>query len=481
MAGVDLAAYIAQQTQAGYSAQQIRQALIQYGYDVRDIDEAFKRVGSRSVSPLAFFVAKQLAQGYSAEQVKSYLLNYGYPPPAVEEALKDAAGKGSGGILASKTLLIAFLALVFVGIFAAGMYYFLHNQSSYDFEIEDKALEYYPGDTLIIKNIFSNNKFKDPVLVYRIINEATGETVDTWSETLVVSKKGTAETVWRLPADMSQGIYLITAKVQGETGLEANERISVKIKDSCSNKRKDVDEEGVDCGGVCKPCVEIPTCSDGKKNQEEVGIDCGGPCSPCSTPSCSDGIKNQDETAIDCGGVCKPCKDTCSDGIKNNGEEGIDCGGPCRACETCFDGFKNQDEHAIDCGGVCKPCKVTPNAEFLQQAKNLAAEDSKSAMELCKQITERFWSDTCYREVAKLSNTSSYCALASPVIRDQCYIHFISLGNFDVCENIVDTYVRMNCESLKSIRTTSEQPVQKNGYSDETDPANSQESQGAEN
>jgi len=34
-------------------------------------------------------------------------------------------------------------------------------------------------------------------------------------------------------------------------------------------------EVKIDCGGPCKAC---PTCSDGKKNQQEEGIDCGGPC-----------------------------------------------------------------------------------------------------------------------------------------------------------------------------------------------------------
>ncbi len=37
----------------------------------------------------------------------------------------------------------------------------------------------------------------------------------------------------------------------------------------------------VDCGGPCQRC---PTCSDGRKNQEEEGIDCGGPCPVCEIP-----------------------------------------------------------------------------------------------------------------------------------------------------------------------------------------------------
>ena len=53
-------------------------------------------------------------------------------------------------------------------------------------------------------------------------------------------------------------------------------------------------------------CVYTPTCFDGVKNGLEEGIDCGGLCPPCIT--CFDGIQN------------------CHDGLC---EEGIDCGGPC--------------------------------------------------------------------------------------------------------------------------------------------------------
>ena len=53
-------------------------------------------------------------------------------------------------------------------------------------------------------------------------------------------------------------------------------------------------------------------------------------------PSCFDGIRNCPdglcEEGIDCGGSCKPCL-TCYDGIQNQGETGIDCGGPCEPCE----------------------------------------------------------------------------------------------------------------------------------------------------
>lgn len=55
-------------------------------------------------------------------------------------------------------------------------------------------------------------------------------------------------------------------------------------------------------------CEYQPTCDDRIKNGDEDGVDCGGACKPCFVPSCSDGILNQDEEGIDCGGACNPCE-----------------------------------------------------------------------------------------------------------------------------------------------------------------------------
>ena len=52
----------------------------------------------------------------------------------------------------------------------------------------------------------------------------------------------------------------------------------------------------------------MESCGDGIQNQDENGVDCGGPCKPC--PSCQDGAWNQDEEGVDCGGPCQPCQKT---------------------------------------------------------------------------------------------------------------------------------------------------------------------------
>ncbi len=79
------------------------------------------------------------------------------------------------------------------------------------------------------------------------------------------------------------------------------------------------------------------------------------------TPTCFDGVRNGLEEGVDCGGLCKPCI-TCFDKIQNchdeGCEEGVDCGGPCPKCPTCFDGIQNchdgSCEDGIDCNGPCE-------------------------------------------------------------------------------------------------------------------------------
>jgi hypothetical protein len=113
----------------------------------------------------------------------------------------------------------------------------------------------------------------------------------------------------------------------------------------------------------------IATCFDGIRDCHdgacETDVDQGGPCKT-ENASCFDGIKNQNEEGVDCGGVCPPCltrpqKASCFDALVNchDGacETGVDCGGPCPPClPTCSDGVQNQGETGVDCGGACPPC-----------------------------------------------------------------------------------------------------------------------------
>jgi hypothetical protein len=56
------------------------------------------------------------------------------------------------------------------------------------------------------------------------------------------------------------------------------------------------------------------------------------PPAPPTSLNCNNGIKDGLETGIDCGGVCGPCLPFCENGIQDNGEMGLDCGGTCKPC-----------------------------------------------------------------------------------------------------------------------------------------------------
>ena len=101
----------------------------------------------------------------------------------------------------------------------------------------------------------------------------------------------------------------------GQTDLEDENCSNVN---HCTNRKKDFDEENVDCGGIsCEPC---PSCTDGIKSvrlgERKVNV------------------KLENGTISDCGGLCPSCP-TCHDGKKNQDEEQVDCGGPnCPSCES---------------------------------------------------------------------------------------------------------------------------------------------------
>lgn len=103
----------------------------------------------------------------------------------------------------------------------------------------------------------------------------------------------------------------------------------------CCNRVQDADEEGVDCGGSCKPCEPNPMCDEGTTGttvcsgsdvmMEYRLSDCtttwmkwyecpggceNGRCTPGNDPTCDDGLKNSDEDGVDCGGSCpEPCEE----------------------------------------------------------------------------------------------------------------------------------------------------------------------------
>ena len=69
--------------------------------------------------------------------------------------------------------------------------------------------------------------------------------------------------------------------------------------DTCADKRKNGDEQGVDCGGSCEQTC-APTQAPTTRAPTQLPTQ-------APTTSCADKIKNGDETFADCGGSCGEC------------------------------------------------------------------------------------------------------------------------------------------------------------------------------
>jgi hypothetical protein len=152
---------------------------------------------------------------------------------------------------------------------------------------------------------------------------------------------------------------------------------------------QNTDETDVDCGGQqADGTGKAARCADGRKCLDAsdcTSLSCDGTTKLCAAPAPSDKVKNGDETGVDCGGpeanprcptgegclagtdceskVCDTGSKTCSaptngDGQANGDESDVDCGGTTTAAPRCAVG-KTCNVHA-DCGsdgcGYDKKC-----------------------------------------------------------------------------------------------------------------------------
>jgi hypothetical protein len=131
---------------------------------------------------------------------------------------------------------------------------------------------------------------------------------------------------------------------------------------SCADRQMDGDEEGVDCGGSCAPCVTpggrpaptgrdaepAPGAADAQGGAGGCQTTCadGTPCTSdatCASRTCStakvctaarsdDRLENGTETDVDCGGAAAP---RCAEGKKCLTD--ADCNGACSYAGTCVD------------------------------------------------------------------------------------------------------------------------------------------------
>ena len=154
--------------------------------------------------------------------------------------------------------------------------------------------------------------------------------------------------------------------------------------------------------------VEAPAAIPREEEEREVQKQCPGGCddlNPCTEDICVNGQCQHNPIA--------PC---CGNGICEAGEE-----------------------NCVDCA-----------EDIVSEAVKEAEKDPEKAAEKCSQDPEN--ADQCYKDVAKIADNKKYCELIQDSkYKDACLMHFAYNGDYTVCSELQNKFMKNSCISLKNL------------------------------
>lgn len=244
------------------------------------------------------YVENQLRSGYTQTQIRQALINRGYDPNIVQGAIdsvsmrslnSDSVQMNSSYISKSLSKQIIFVALglsaiillVFLSIF------FFKKEALLDVMTSPEKQIYHPGDfvsfNIQIFNMGAKDKF-DVTLNYRVLDKNDNLITGT-EETIAISTSASHRKEVRLPNSMKSGDYILKVFANYE-GKIATSAFTFKIEPKQINIQpiaKTINSSLIETQGNSqnnqKPNNQlIASCEDGIRNQDESGIDCGGIC-----------------------------------------------------------------------------------------------------------------------------------------------------------------------------------------------------------
>jgi hypothetical protein len=467
----EIISYVKANLSNGYSAEAIRQSLINGGYPSNIVDYSVSQAvyemsnnqadsSSSSASPSSSYtenvsasaqnqqfvqyVSQMLIRGYTPDVIKSYLIGLGYPIGYVQSALDDArrpTAEIKHTISFSPTTIIAifltFVVLGGVGIFSYKFFLGGSPDKLLDYTITIDISEVKPGEFIAFTDKFANlgtTKSYDVTVEHSIESSATNKIIDRWQETVAIDRLENTNGKRKIAVNVKPGDYILRGLItyEGKKAM-AFERFTVT---------------GQGSGGQTGTEVDEPSCVDGIKNQGETKTDCGGPCQPCiDKPTCTDGFRNQDETGIDCGGSCKVCPEepNCIDKIKNQGETGTDCGGPCPKCMT-EQPINLTNKVVINIGDA------SYDYDKVAKVEQMGKLNENESVQICKSVVQDRKQADCFMKLSTIFNSSKYCRpINISTKRDVCYMYFVNQRDYSVCNEITQPYTKRACTSLQQV------------------------------
>ena len=401
---------------------------------------------------IAAYVNSMLQKGYNLSSIRNELLRSGYSNSEIDEAVRSSYIRHE--IHLSKTT-IAVIAFIFASMIVVASFLYLGQRKSpgelLDLNLEPVATTIAPGhDVIFIKelsNLGSAQKY-DVIIRQEIIDSKTNKVITQKIETRAIETFGSTQTKISTSDDTKPGNYILRVMV-------------------------DYDNK--------KAVATLPVRIIGAAKQE----------------TCSDGIKNQNEEGIDCGGICKPCEqkavqcddfNSCTDDIAENGACIHNQITPCCGNNICED---KEQETCSD----CKKREITlPSSETLDSVKELAKTNPNKALQECSKMEVPDIKDACISMIADALKSKAYCSqIINPRIKDLCLSNIAQLVNDNsICEEISAEARKDSCYSNffifskdytvcpkisnKALRDSCEQLRQAEEYSKEVDSMQNQQS-----
>ncbi len=390
------------------------------------------------------YVKNLIQKGYDIPTIKNFLLKYGYTNKEIDEAVNSSyklTVKHEIHLSRTTTLVVIFIFASLIGV--ASFFYYGPSESAklLDVNLEPITTTAEPGQSIVFLKELSNlgsAKRYDVVIKQEIINAKTNKIITQKTETRAIETFGSTQTKILIPQDATAGDYILRAIVEYDD-KKAVATLPVKIvafakTETCFDGRKNQNEEGVDCGGICKPCINQATeCDD--------------------DDLCTDDIEEN--------GVCanKPILPCCGNNV-------------CEDQENCDADCKKPEPLPLFSSGtlddIKELAKVNPG-KALQQCSQIEVPDLKDACignigeaqldkDYCTKIINARVKDLCYSNIAKNINDNTLCQYISTDSRkDSCYMTFV-LDNKDysVCGRISNKQLRQSCESLKQLNEISQ-------------------------
>ena len=381
---------------------------------------------------LASFIKEQIREGHDLNSVRKYLVSYGYNSKDVEDTVSSLY-KGNKPI--NKVVIIIGIVMLIIIIVSASFLIFKpkkkvvkEDELSINLELKDKEVA--AGEVLKFNLDVSSITTKNYVLKteYRVLYKTSALTKD--SKDIEFSKRSLTQESIKLPDKIKPGDYILEVKVFYEGKVESVKKpFSVKGESGVEESEPVIAEE---CPASCDDGNECTEDSCG----ENTGFECVNkvikPC--CGNSNCEKG-----ETEVNCE---DDCKEEVTEEVQIEDFEGL----------TIWEKIEEIKKlSVVDLEKAEDFCNGITQESYKDQCFVNMAEGTKD-VKYCELVEEDRTVDNCFSTVAELTKDKSICKDVSEIRRDYCYMPFMMDGDYEVCAELKNKYLKQSCDTLSKVK-----------------------------